>query len=143
MSVDDVGHSYTPAGAARRVVSLVPSLTEALSSVHRDRIVGVTDWCTHPSDLTVPRVRGTKNPSLDAIRALSPDLVVANKEENREVDVRRLRDSGIAVWVGDRYPDRASGGDLPRAGCSTMPFFGSARHGWQRLGACGVGPCPQ
>ena len=45
------------------------------------------------------RVRGTKNPDLAAIRALSPDLVVANQEENRELDVRRLRDAGVAVWV--------------------------------------------
>ena len=45
------------------------------------------------------RVRGTKNPDLAAIRALSPDLVVANQEENRELDVRRLRESGVAVWV--------------------------------------------
>ena len=44
-------------------------------------------------------MRGTKNPDLAAIRALSPDLVVANMEENRELDVRRLRDAGVAVWV--------------------------------------------
>jgi ABC-type Fe3+-hydroxamate transport system substrate-binding protein len=61
--------------------------------------VGATDWCTHPADLSVTRVRGTKNPDLAAIRALSPDLVVANQEENRELDVRRLRESGVAVWV--------------------------------------------
>jgi ABC-type Fe3+-hydroxamate transport system substrate-binding protein len=47
----------------------------------------------------VARVRGTKNPDLAAIRALSPDLVVANQEENRELDVRRLREAGVAVWV--------------------------------------------
>ena len=51
------------------------------------------------ADLDVPRVRGTKNPDLRAIRALEPDLVVANKEENRELDVRRLRDAGVQVWV--------------------------------------------
>ena len=54
-------------------------------------LVGATDWCTHPSGLAVQRVRGTKNPDLKAIAALAPDLVVANKEENRELDVRRLR----------------------------------------------------
>src|SRR5690349_9016865 len=84
-----------------RVVSLVPSITEALASVDRTRLVGATDWCTHPADLDVTRVRGTKNPSLDAIRSLRPDLVVANKEENRELDVRRLRDSGVRVEVTD------------------------------------------
>ncbi|MFT4286974.1 helical backbone metal receptor [Nocardioides sp.] len=84
---------------ACRVVSLVPSITEGLATVRRQAIVGATDWCTHPADLDVTRVRGTKNPDLAAIRALEPDVVIANKEENRELDVRRLRDSGIRVEV--------------------------------------------
>jgi len=87
-----------------RVVSLVPSITEALASVQPEAVVGATDWCTHPADLDlhgVTRVRGTKNPDLAAIRALKPDLVIANKEENRELDVRRLRDSGVRVHVTD------------------------------------------
>ena len=88
----------------RRVVSLVPSITEALASVDPEGLVGATDWCTHPADLEsygVTRVRGTKNPDLAAIRALRPDVVVANREENRELDVRRLRDSGVRVEVTD------------------------------------------
>ncbi|HEY0889076.1 MAG TPA: helical backbone metal receptor [Nocardioides sp.] len=84
-----------------RIVSLVPSITEGLASVDRDALVGVTDWCTHPADLDVARVRGTKNPDLAAIRSLEPDVVIANKEENRELDVRRLRDSGVRVEVTD------------------------------------------
>ena len=83
------------------MVSLVPSLTEALASVAADRIVGATQWCTHPADLDVARVRGTKNPDVGAIVALRPDVVVANKEENRELDVRRLRAAGVPVWVTD------------------------------------------
>src|SRR5687768_1103466 len=96
---DDLGADVPLVGPARRVVCLVPSLTEAIAATAPDRLVGSTDWCTHPADLDVARVRGTKNPDLAAIRALSPDLVVANKEENRELDVRRLRDAGVAVWV--------------------------------------------
>src|SRR5918994_3242936 len=96
---DDLGADVPLTAAATRVVSLVPSLTEALAASAGDRLVGATDWCTHPADLDVTRVRGTKNPDLAAIRALSPDLVVANKEENREIDVRRLREAGVAVWV--------------------------------------------
>ncbi|WP_372729005.1 helical backbone metal receptor [Nocardioides sp.] len=99
MTRDDLGHPVDLRGQATRVVSLVPSITEALVSAHRDRVVGATDWCTHPGDLDVARVRGTKNPDLAAIRALSPDLVVANQEENRELDVRRLRAAGVPVWV--------------------------------------------
>ncbi|MGH3351198.1 MAG: helical backbone metal receptor [Nocardioides sp.] len=82
-----------------RIVSLVPSITEALASVRPDALVGATDWCTHPADLEVTRVRGTKNPNLARVRELQPDLVIANKEENRELDVRRLREAGIRVEV--------------------------------------------
>ncbi len=96
---DDLDHDVPLTAPAARVVSLVPSLTEALATSARGVLVGATDWCTHPADLDVARVRGTKNPDLAAIRALSPDLVVANQEENRELDVRRLRDAGVPVWV--------------------------------------------
>jgi ABC-type Fe3+-hydroxamate transport system substrate-binding protein len=98
---DDLGTAMD-LGDVRRVVSLVPSLTESIAtSDAAGRLVGATDWCTHPADLAVARVRGTKNPDLAAIRALQPDLVIANKEENRELDVRRLRESDINVWVTD------------------------------------------
>jgi ABC-type Fe3+-hydroxamate transport system substrate-binding protein len=85
-----------PAG---RVVSLVPSITEALASVRREAVVGATDWCTHPADLDVVRVRGTKNPDRQAVVDLAPDLVIANREENRRLDVDRLRAAGVPVWV--------------------------------------------
>ena len=96
---DDMGAPVDIDGAVERVVSLVPSLTEAVAATHRDVLVGVTDWCTHPGDLAVTRVRGTKNPDRRTIIDLGPDLVLANKEENRELDVGRLRDAGIQVWV--------------------------------------------
>ena len=89
---------------AERVVSLVPSITEGLAAARPEALVGATDWCTHPADLDdrgVRRVRGTKNPDLAAIRDLAPDVVIANKEENRELDVRRLRESGVRVWVSE------------------------------------------
>ena len=98
---DDLGHPVLLDGPAQRVVSLVPSITEALHSVRPEAVVGATEWCTHPPDLDVTRVRGTKNPDLRKIAALSPDLVLANREENRELDVRRLRDAGVPVWVTD------------------------------------------
>jgi ABC-type Fe3+-hydroxamate transport system substrate-binding protein len=96
---DDLGFPVPLPSPPRRVVSLVPSLTEALAVSAPDRLVGVTDWCTHPPGLDLPRVRGTKNPDRAAIEGLHPDLVVANREENRRLDVDRLRAAGIPVWV--------------------------------------------
>jgi ABC-type Fe3+-hydroxamate transport system substrate-binding protein len=82
-----------------RVVSLVPSLTEALAVTAPGLLVGATDWCSHPADLDVVRVRGTKNPDVERVLELRPDLVVANAEENREADLDRIRQSGVPVWV--------------------------------------------
>lgn len=96
---DDLGHPVELPGPARRVVSLVPSLTEAVAVSAPGLLTGATDWCTHPPGLAVTRVRGTKNPERAAIIALAPDLVIANQEENRELDVTRLREAGLAVWV--------------------------------------------
>lgn len=97
---DDLGmRCPLPAAPLTRVVSLVPSLTEALAATRREAIVGATDWCTHPAELHVERVRGTKNPDVARIVDLRPELVVVNKEENRELDVARLRAARIPVWV--------------------------------------------
>lgn len=96
---DDLGSPLLLAGRPRRIVSLVPSLTESIAATVPDVLVGATQWCTHPPGLDVVRVRGTKNPDLAALGALAPDLVVANQEENRKLDVDRLRAAGIPVWV--------------------------------------------
>lgn len=99
--LDDLGGEVElPDGPVTRVVSLVPSLTEAFTATRREALVGATEWCTHPADLDVARVRGTKNPDLAAVAALEPELVVCVQEENRELDVRRMRNAGIPVWVG-------------------------------------------
>src|SRR3978361_1962532 len=95
----ELGTPVPVAGPPRRIVSLVPSLTEALAVTVPDRLVGATDWCTQPAGLDVARGGGTKNPDRAAIAALRPDLVVANREENRQLDVERLRAAGIPVWV--------------------------------------------
>jgi ABC-type Fe3+-hydroxamate transport system substrate-binding protein len=84
------------------VVSLVPSLTEAVAATAAELLVGVTDYCTHPASLQAERVRGTKNPRVDQVVRLRPDLVLANAEENRAEDLDALREAGVAVWV--TYP---------------------------------------
>lgn len=97
--LDDLGAPVPVRRPARRVVSLVPSLTESVAATRPGALAGATIWCTHPAGLDVPRVRGTKNPDRAAIAALEPDLVLANQEENRQLDVERLRAAGIPVWV--------------------------------------------
>ncbi|MEU5536341.1 helical backbone metal receptor [Streptomyces sp. NPDC020362] len=82
-----------------RVVSLVPSLSEAVAVTLPGVLVGATDWCSHPADLEVTRIGGTKNPQVDRILALAPDLVIANEEENRAPDLDALRAAGAQVLV--------------------------------------------
>ncbi len=98
---DDEGRAVTLPGDVTRVVSIVPSLTEAVAQSAPGLLVGATDWCTHPAHLDVPRVKGTKNPDVDAIVALRPDLVLANQEENRPLDLEALRAAGVPVYVTD------------------------------------------
>lgn len=110
-----------------RVVSLVPSLTEAIEVTGPGTLVGVTDWCTHPADLgDAVRIGGTKNPDVAAIVALRPDLVVANEEENREPDLAALRAAGLDVLVTEVRT-------LPQA----LTELGRV------LRACGLPPRPQ
>lgn len=97
--LDDLGAEVLLRQPPSRVVSLVPSLSEAIALTFPGVLVGATQWCIAPSDLDVVRVRGTKNPDRALIASLRPDLVVANKEENRRFDVERLRSAGIPVWV--------------------------------------------
>lgn len=84
MHTDDIrGHTFDFRGAPRRVVSLVPSLTETLFELGAgESVVAITDFCIFPPGLALPRVGGTKNPRVDEILALAPDLVHMNLEEN-------------------------------------------------------------
>lgn len=90
--------------ARMRIVSLVPSLTELVVSFGlEDQLVGRTRFCTEPPRITgrVPALGGTKDPQMAAIVALRPDLVVANKEENRQEDVEALQAAGLEVLLTD------------------------------------------
>jgi ABC-type Fe3+-hydroxamate transport system substrate-binding protein len=86
----------------QRIVSLVPSLTEALFAFGLGHhIVGITDYCVEPQPQaeTKPTIGGTKNPDVEAILRLAPDLVVANVEENRREDVESIQAHGISVFI--------------------------------------------
>jgi ABC-type Fe3+-hydroxamate transport system substrate-binding protein len=109
-----------------RIVSLVPSVTETLFELGCGaRVVGCTTFCAHPKDAVsgIPKVGGTKDPDVAGIIALRPDLVLANREENREEDVLSLR---RAVPVHVSYPR-----DLP-------DLFGYLRDLGALLGAEGA-----
>jgi ABC-type Fe3+-hydroxamate transport system substrate-binding protein len=121
-----------------RVVSLVPSLTEAVAATMPQVLVGVTDWCTHPPDLAAARVGGTKYPDLDRVLQLRPDIVLVNEEENRLSDAQALREAGIEVYV--TYPrtvDEALdelGRMLARLGADGEPrWLADARTAWADL----------
>lgn len=79
-----------------RVVCLVPSLTELLFHLGvGDFVVGRTRFCIHPADKVgdVPIIGGTKNPRVEKIREIEPELIIANREENRKVDIDQLKKS--------------------------------------------------
>ena len=85
-----------------RIVSLVPSLTEALVDFGlASSLVGRTRWCTEPADVVagIEAVGGTKNPDVARIVALRPDLVIVNKEENRLEDCTAMADAGLKLHV--------------------------------------------
>jgi ABC-type Fe3+-hydroxamate transport system substrate-binding protein len=103
--VDATGAAFPTDHPRRRIVSLIPSTTEALCALGlADALVGVTAYCREPAAVTrtKTRVGGEKDPDLDTIRALAPDLVIANMEENVAAHVETLRAWGIPVWV--TYP---------------------------------------
>ncbi|PVZ12065.1 helical backbone metal receptor [Actinomycetospora cinnamomea] len=138
--VDDEGHRVTLPATVNRVVSLVPSLTEAVAVTAPGLLVGATDWCTHPDDLDdhgVTRVRGTKNPDVETIVALRPDLVLANAEENKPGELERLREAGLAVYVTDiRTVDgalRSLERVLAACGLDRPAWIDGARAAWDAL----------
>ncbi|MFJ3952834.1 helical backbone metal receptor [Streptomyces sp. Je 1-4] len=122
----------------RRVVSLVPSLTEAVAACAPELLAGVTDWCSHPAGLDVPRIGGTKNPDVGRVVALAPDLVIANEEENRPQDLDALRAAGLTVLVTEVRTLDQAWGELARvlvAGCG-LPrpaWLDAAEAAWREL----------
>lgn len=87
-----------------KIISLVPSITEALFDFGLDdaQIIGRTKFCIHPKEKvkSVPKIGGTKNIDVSKILELKPDLIIANKEENDEQQVKELM-KYFDVWVTD------------------------------------------
>lgn len=99
-ATDDRGVPLSLARPPRRIVSLVPSTTETVCDLGlRDRLVGRTRFCVRPADLEdVPTVGGTKDVDVEAVLALQPDLVLANREENLPDAVQAL-EARVPVYV--------------------------------------------
>lgn len=100
---DAVGITHTFDKVPQRIVSLVPSQTELLVDLDLEsKIVGITKFCIHPQHLKTAKciVGGTKKVNYDRIKALKPDVIICNKEENTLDIVENLR-ALCAVWVTD------------------------------------------
>lgn len=90
-----------PDHAPERVVSLVPSMTESLFELgFGQAVIGVSDYCNRPpAAQNLSKVGGPKDASIEAIAALKPDLVIANREENTREMVEGLLAAGLTVWL--------------------------------------------
>jgi ABC-type Fe3+-hydroxamate transport system substrate-binding protein len=109
--LDDRGRALDFAQPPRRVVSLVPSDTLNVAAIGcPDALVGRTDYCELPEDVVarLPSVGGTKNPRVDAVCDLAPDLVLANQEENTRADLEELAHRGVRVYIA--FPRRVADG---------------------------------
>ncbi len=108
---DDRRRELLFSGPPKRVVSLVPSDTLTVAALGASgALVGRTDYCELPQEVVakLPSVGGTKNPKLEAILDLSPDLVLANQEENTKGDIEALVGKGVRVYVA--FPKRVAAG---------------------------------
>ena len=103
ISTDQLGNRIVFKQTPQRVISLVPSQSEYLWDLGlNDRLVGITKFCVHPRVMyrKVKRVGGTKNLNISAIRALKPDLIIGNKEENDKTQIELLAKE-FPVWMSD------------------------------------------
>ena len=94
--------TFSIPGAPRRVISLVPSITESLFDLGiADSLVGVTDYCIYPEGklLNLPRVGGVLTPDIQNILSLRPDLIIANQEENSRNVIEQLFGLEIPIWI--------------------------------------------
>ncbi len=102
-TTDQMGREVLLPRSPRRIVSLVPSQTELLFDLGLDdEVVGITKFCVHPEHQyrRKPRIGGTKSIKLDRVRALTPDLIIGNKEENTKEQIETLARE-FPVWLSD------------------------------------------
>jgi cobalamin transport system substrate-binding protein len=102
---DEIGRSIRVPQSIQRIVSLAPNLTETIYALGlQDRLVGDTDYCDFPPEAQQKtKVGGAINPSIEAIAALHPDLVLVTKTLNRLETVEALADIGIPSYATDPH----------------------------------------
>ena len=101
--IDQMLREVTVDVPPKRIVSLVPSITELVCYLDKvNELVGVTKFCVKPQEVLdgKERVGGTKTLHLDQIASLSPDLIIANKEENEQNQIEELART-YPIWVSD------------------------------------------
>jgi len=100
---DDAGRRVTLAAPARRIVSLLPSFTEILFAIGAgDRVVGRTTWCDYPPEaLAVPSVGDGMPPSVEAVAARRPDLVLLYRSGPNVTAAEQLERLGIRTVLVD------------------------------------------
>ncbi|GIU70031.1 MAG: iron ABC transporter [Candidatus Woesearchaeota archaeon] len=89
----------------KKIISVVPSQTELLFDLGlNDEVIGITKFCIHPEKWfrEKERIGGTKKLNIEKIKALNPDLIIANKEENIKEDIEELQ-KYFPVWISDIY----------------------------------------
>ncbi len=100
---DQTGFEVFMKNAPRKIISLVPSQSEYLWHIGlQNELVGVTKFCVNPVEMykSIERVGGTKNPDIEKISKLNPDLIIGNKEENTKESIEILRKK-FPVWLSD------------------------------------------
>ena len=100
---DETGRRVAIPADVKRVVTLAPNLTETIYALGlEERLAGDTDYCdTPPAAKLKPHVGGAQNPSLEAIVALHPDLVLATTSINRPETADALAKIGVPVYTTD------------------------------------------
>ncbi len=102
---DQLNRKLQFSSTPKRIISLVPSQTELLYDLGlRDEVVGITKFCVHPEEWfkIKTRVGGTKKYDFEKIKALNPDLIIGNKEENEKEQIEELM-KDYNVWMSDIY----------------------------------------
>jgi ABC-type Fe3+-hydroxamate transport system substrate-binding protein len=136
-----MGQEVAVPDSPQRIISLVPSQTELLFELGLDeQIVGLTRFCIHPGNKThaKERIGGTKDFDLEKIKALNPDLIIGNKEENYEEGITELKKL-YPVWMSDittledSYDMMSSIGDMTGRQTAAKNLVGEIKNGFSQI----------